>query len=105
MAADALVLPSYREGFGMVLIEAGAMSVPVMASNIIGCNEIVVPGKNGDLVDSQNENSLFEMMKKWIENPEYVNCLSQNSRNMVVDRYSRKIVWKEQLKFYKSLER
>ena len=42
MLTNVLVLPSYREGFGMVLAEAGAMSIPVIASNIDGCNNVVI---------------------------------------------------------------
>lgn len=99
-AADALVLPSYREGFGMVLIEAGAMSVPVIASNIIGCNEIVIPGKNGDLVEPKNVDSLFNIMQRWINNPNYVKKMSLNARGLVVERYSQKNVWNALLAVY-----
>ncbi len=99
-AADALVLPSYREGFGMVLIEAGAMSVPVIASNIIGCNEIVIHGKNGELVEPKNVDCLFDVMQKWIKKTEYVKELSLNARDLVVDRYSHKKVWSALLDVY-----
>lgn len=101
--ANALVLPSYREGFGMVLIEAGAMSVPAIASNIIGCNEIIVTGKNGELVSAKNSDALLETMKKWVETPEYVKNLSTNARNMVEERYSQTIVWQSLLQVYKDL--
>ena len=97
------VLPSYREGFGMVLIEAGAMSVPAIASNIIGCNEIIVPEKNGDLVEAKNIDSLFKMMKKYVECPEYVKDISQNARKMVIERYSQKIVWDNMLATYQKI--
>ena len=103
MVANALVLPSYREGFGMVLVEAGAMSVPAIASDIIGCNEIIINGVNGDLVNPKNEESLFMVMKKWIESPEYVQKLSQNTRKFVEERYSQKMVWNALLEFYKTL--
>ena len=101
--ANALVLPSYREGFGMVLIEAGAMSLPAIASNIIGCNEIIVPGENGDLVEAKNIDSLFNMMKRYIEYPEYVKNLSQSARKMIVVRYSQPQVWSALLEVYRNL--
>ena len=101
--ANALVLPSYREGFGMVLIEAGAMSLPAIASNIIGCNEIIVPGENGDLVEAKNIDSLFNMMKRYIEYPEYVKNLSQSARKMIVERYSQPQVWSALLEVYRNL--
>ena len=100
MNANAIVLPSYREGLGMVLIEAGAMSVPGSASNIIGCNEIIIPGQNGELVEAKNEEALYTTMKKWIENPEYVNTLSKQARNLVIERYSQTIVWEHLLNAY-----
>jgi glycosyltransferase involved in cell wall biosynthesis len=101
--ANALVLPSYREGFGMVLIEAGAMSVPAIASDIIGCNEIIISGKNGELISAKNPDALLETMKKWVESPEYVNQLSLNAREMVMERYSQEIVWRNMLATYQNL--
>lgn len=101
--ANAIVLPSYREGLGMVLIEAGAMSVPGIASNIIGCNEIIIPGKNGELVEAKNEEALYMTMKKWIENPEYVNTLSKQARDLVIERYAQTIVWKHLLNAYNDI--
>ena len=87
----------------MVLIEAGAMSVPGIASNIIGCNEIIIPGKNGELVEAKNEEALYMTMKKWIENPEYVNTLSKQARDLVIERYSQTIVWKHLLNAYNDI--
>lgn len=102
MNANAIVLPSYREGFGMVLIEAGAMSVPAIASNIIGCNEIITPGENGELIEAKNEEALFNTMKKWIEDPEYVTKLANRARKSVTEQYSQDVVWKAQLAVYNS---
>jgi glycosyltransferase involved in cell wall biosynthesis len=87
----------------MVLIEAGAMSLPAIASNIIGCNEIIVPGENGDLVEAKNIDSLFNMMKRYIEYPEYVKNLSQSARKMIVERYSQPQVWSALLEVYRNL--
>ena len=87
----------------MVLIEAGAMSVPAIASDIIGCNEIIISGKNGELISAKNPDALLETMKKWVESPEYVNQLSLNAREMVMERYSQKIVWRNMLATYQNL--
>lgn len=100
LKANAIVLPSYREGLGMVLIEAGAMAVPAIASNIIGCNEIIIPGQNGELVEAKNENALYYTMKRWVEEPEYVNSLAKQARKLVVERYSQTIVWDHLLNVY-----
>ena len=102
-AADAFVLPSYREGFGMVLIEAGAMGLPCITTNITGCNEIIVPGENGSIVEPRDKNALFGEMKRWIENREEVSRMAGNARKMVEDRYECHQVWNNYLKFYHSL--
>lgn len=100
MAANAFVFPSYREGFGMVLIEAGAMGLPCISSDIIGCNEIIVSSKNGDLVPPRNQDALYKKMQEWINNPEKVKAMSSVARKMVVERYEQKKVWTLLLKEY-----
>lgn len=94
MDADAFVFPSYREGFGMVLIEANAMGTPAISSNIIGCNEIIIEGENGTLVPSKDEESLYVKMKEWLNNPDKVRYMSSMCRNSIVERFNRTKVWK-----------
>ena len=103
LAADALVLPSYREGFGMVLIEAGSLGKPCLSSDIIGCNEIIIPGVNGELVPAKDENALYLKMKDWVEHPEKVKRMAANARRLVAERYEQKQVWQALLKEYKRL--
>lgn len=103
-ASDAFVLPSYREGFGMVLIEAGAMGLPCITTNITGCNEIIIPGENGAIVEPRNEEALYEEMKKWLESPDVVKAMAANSRKMVEDRYECHKVWNLYFDTYKSLK-
>ena len=101
--SDSFVLPSYREGFGMVLIEAGAMGVPCITTNIIGCNEIIVPGENGSIIEPNNQEDLFNEMMRWIDNPSIVKRMADNARRMVVQRYECHKVWSLYWEFYKSL--
>lgn len=103
VGSDAFVFPSYREGFGMVLIEANAMGIPAICSDIIGCNEVIVSGKNGEIVPSKDEDSLFEKMKEWIDNPQLVKNMSNEARLLVEQRYDRKDVWKNALDVYLKL--
>lgn len=102
-ASDAFLLPSYREGFGMVLIEAGAMGLPCITTNITGCNEIIIPGENGAIVEPRDEEALYKEMEKWVENPDIVKTMAAKSRKMVEDRYECHKVWEEYYKFYTSL--
>ena len=87
-ASDAFVLPSYREGVGMVLLEANAMDVPCIASDIIGCNDVVTEGVNGELVQPRSADALYHKMKDWAEHREYVEKLAKGCRNYVISRYS-----------------
>lgn len=61
-AIDVLLLPSYREGFGNVVIEAAAMQTPSIVSNIPGPIDTVIAGKTGFLVEVKNEKSLLDAM-------------------------------------------
>lgn len=101
-AANAFVLPSYREGFGMVLIEAGAMGLPCITTNITGCNEIIIPGENGAIVEPRDEDALYEEMKKWLENPDLVSEMAGKARKLVEDRYECHKVWNLYFDTYKS---
>ena len=102
-ASNAFVLPSYREGFGMVLIEAGAMGLPCITTDITGCNEIIVPGENGAAVEPKNAEALYNEMKRWVEHPEMMKKMAGNARSMVEERYECHKVWQQYWDFYKSL--
>lgn len=62
-AMDCLLLPSYREGFGSVVVEAGALGVPVIATDIIGPQESIIDGETGFLVQVKSSDALYEKMK------------------------------------------
>ena len=98
--ADAFVFPTYREGFGMVLIEALAMGTPAISSDIIGCNEIIIENENGTLIPAKDKDALYNVMKKWAENPSVVKRMSELCRNAIVQRYNRPQVWKNYLDEY-----
>ena len=102
-ASNAFILPSYREGFGMVLIEAGAMGLPCITTDITGCNEIIVPEENGAIIEPQNTGALREEMEKWVSNPDMVKKMASNARKMVSERYDNRIVREQYFEFYKSL--
>ena len=102
-ASDAFVLPSYREGVGMVLLEANAMGVPCIASDIIGCNDVVTVGGNGELVQPRRADALYQKMKDWVEHREYVANLARGCRYYVISRYSREDVKRAYYQELKSL--
>lgn len=91
--SDALVFPSYREGFPNVVMQAGAMGLPSIVTDISGCNEIIVEGENGVIIPTKDENALLKAMQQFIENPIFVAALKKNARKMIAERYEQQIVW------------
>ena len=63
---DCIVLPSYREGLARVLLEASGMAIPIIASDVPGCREVIEDGKNGFLCKVKDAGSLAEQIEKMI---------------------------------------
>ncbi|GHT36663.1 glycosyl transferase family 1 [Bacteroidia bacterium] len=102
--SDILVFPSYREGFPNVVMQAGAMELPSIVTNINGCNEIIVDGVNGLIIPPKNVEQLQEKMALLIEDSNLRAQLKQNAREMITSRYEQQYVWNALLEEYKSLE-
>ena len=100
--ADAFVFPSYREGFPNTVLEAGAMSLPSIVTNINGANEIIIPEKNGIIIPSKDSETLYQAMQRFIDEPELLQNMANNARKMVIDRFEQKYIWGELLKVYQS---
>ncbi|MEJ8583322.1 glycosyltransferase family 4 protein [Riemerella anatipestifer] len=101
--ADALVFPSYREGFPNVVMQAGAMGLPSIVSDINGCNEIIIEGKNGWIIPPKNVEELYLAMRRMMEDKKAYLDLKTQSRQMIVDRYQQQVVWEALLQEYKQL--
>jgi len=91
--SNVLILPSYREGFPNVPIQAGAMGLPSIVTDINGCNEIIVDGKNGSIIPPKNADALRATMENYILNPGLQKKLAKNAREMIVSRFEQKVVW------------
>ncbi|MEZ2894020.1 glycosyltransferase family 4 protein [Providencia rettgeri] len=102
--ADCIVLPSYREGMPRVLLEAGAMGIPSITTNVPGCRHIISHQYNGFLCEPQSIDSLCEQMQNMLEidNETYIK-MSENSRVRVEEHYDEKIVVKHSLEAVKNL--
>jgi glycosyltransferase involved in cell wall biosynthesis len=101
--ADALVFPSYREGFPNVVMQAGAMGLPSIVSDINGCNEIIIDGENGHIIPVKNVKSLQQAMENFLENKVYLSKLRNNARPMIQNRYEQSVVWNALLEEYNFL--
>ncbi|WP_291093661.1 glycosyltransferase family 4 protein [Empedobacter sp. UBA6745] len=101
--ANALVFPSYREGFPNVVIQAGAMELPSIVSDINGCNEIIVEGKNGTIIPVKDTDSVLHAMQKLMVDKDYYLRLKNNARTLIQERYEQSVVWDALLDEYNSL--
>lgn len=89
--ADVLVLPSYREGFPNVVLEAGAMQLPVIATDINGSNEAITEEFNGWLVPVQDVDLLAHAMLRAMKAPQLqLREMGKRARARVVERFERK---------------
>jgi glycosyltransferase involved in cell wall biosynthesis len=103
--ANALVFPSYREGFPNVVLQASAMNLPCIVTNINGCNEIIQDGLNGIIIEPKCQNEILKAMNLVLDNPEFLAKLTTNARLSIVSRFSQELVWQELLKNYQSIEK
>lgn len=85
--ADALVFPSYREGFPNVVIEAGAMGLPSIVTDINGSREIIIDGENGVIIPSKDQEALYQAMKDFVEHPDAVAAMAFKARELVASRF------------------
>lgn len=102
--SDALVFPSYREGFPNVVMQAGAMGLPSIVTDINGCNEIIIDGKNGVIIPVKDESAIFDAMDKILSDSTYNAYLQSNSRELIVSRYEQQLVWDAILNEYQKLD-
>ena len=108
--ADALVFPSYREGFPNVPMQAGAMGLPCIVTNINGCNEIIKDGLNGKIIAAplkegtkMMEQSLLNTMQWFIDHREEAKRMGNNARPMIQERYEQRYVWTALKEYYDAL--
>lgn len=101
--SNVLIFPSYREGFPNVVLQAGAMGLPSIVTNINGCNEIIIENKNGIIIPVKNIRAILEAMLLLYNDHKYYNSLRMNARSMVIKRYDQKIVWDALLQEYNIL--
>ena len=101
--ADVFAFPSYREGFPNVVIEAGAMGLPSVVTDINGSNEIIINDENGIIVPPRDAVSLYEAMKLMFEKPDERRRMASMARRLVADRYEHTYVRECLKEFYREI--
>jgi glycosyltransferase involved in cell wall biosynthesis len=100
-AADLLVLPSYREGFGTVIIEASACQLPIIAYKTEGVVDAVLDGNSGVLVSKYDVELLSQEMIRLASNDELRYQMGLNGLEFVRHNYSSDLVSAAWVQFYK----
>ena len=100
--SDALVFPSYREGFPNVVMQAGALNLASIVSDINGCNEIIEHKKNGLIIAPKDSIELYQAMLLLINDEKLLFHLKENARIKITTLYDQNIVWTALLNHYKN---
>lgn len=102
-ASDVFVFPSYREGFPNVVIEAGAMGLPSIVTDINGSREIITDGDNGIIIPPRQTETLRQAMERFITDPDLAKKLSHNGRPMIASRFEQSYVRRCLKDYYKEI--
>ena len=101
--SNILTFPSYREGFPNVVMQAGAMKLYSIVTDINGCNEIVKEGENGTIIPPKNKEALLKKMEETLDQNFFYN--PDSCREIIKRNYERNYVWEKLLLEYQSLEK
>ena len=102
-AADIFCLPSYREGFGMSVLEAGSSELPVIASNIYGLQDSIIAGKTGLFNEKGNIDEISNNILYLINNPSISKQMGADGRIRVQEKFEKKIIVSHVTKYIHSL--
>lgn len=99
-ASDCFVFPSYREGLPNVVLEAGAMGLPSIVTDINGSREIIENGKNGLVIPSKDDDALFDAMVRMVEDNTMRDGMAREARPMIGSRFEQSFVRQCMMDFY-----
>ena len=103
-ASDCFVFPSYREGFPNTVMEAGAMELPCIVTDINGSREIIKDGKNGVIIPSKDVDALYRAMKAMVTDKAKTAHYASQARQMIADRFEQSFVRQCLYEFYEEVE-
>ena len=101
-AANIFCMPSYREGFGTVILEAAAMKVPAVATRIPGLVDAIEDNYSGILVELKNHQDLTAGLKKLLDDEELLASYSNNAYSRTKEHFTHQRISEELIQNYKS---
>ncbi len=104
-AADCFVLPSYREGFPNTVLEAGALDLPSIVTDINGSREIIIEGENGIIIPTHDTKALYKAMRAMVDNPQQRKAMASKARDLVSTRFEQGYVRQCLFDFYDKIIR
>ncbi|TWT70526.1 N,N'-diacetylbacillosaminyl-diphospho-undecaprenol alpha-1,3-N-acetylgalactosaminyltransferase [Crateriforma conspicua] len=102
-ASDIVALPTYREGFPNVALEAAAMERPIVACKVTGCVDAVHDGVTGTLVPPRDSVSLCRALQRYLESPSMRRAHGESARRRVESQFSNVEVWRSIRIMYEEL--
>jgi glycosyltransferase involved in cell wall biosynthesis len=102
-AMDVVALPTYREGFPNVLLEAAAMRLPAVATAVPGCVDALVDGVTGTLVPARDAGALADALLRYARDPELARRHGAQGRERVLREFAQERLWEELLAEYRAL--
>ena len=102
-ASDVFCLPSYREGFGSVIIEAGACGIPSIGSNIYGLSDAIVDGETGILISLKSVNELESAMELLVNDRKLCQKMGKAAYELSKIMFPQDVLTKQLVDLYKDL--
>jgi N-acetyl-alpha-D-glucosaminyl L-malate synthase BshA len=103
--ADCVFQPSYRESFGMVMLEAMACKVPVVASNADGIPEVVIDGETGILADPDDHDALADALVRVCEDDDLAKRFANAGRERAISNFHHSLIVPQYLETYEECAR
>ena len=103
LLADIFVLPSYREGFGVAILEAGALGIPSIGSNIHGIQDAIIDKETGYLFNVGDEADLLIKMDNFIKSPHCKKIMGLNAKKRIEEKFDQRIILHKFINYYKKI--
>jgi glycosyltransferase involved in cell wall biosynthesis len=102
--AELFLLPSRDEPFGLALLEAGLLNIPIMAHAVGGVKEIISPDYDGILITENTALVWYQQLVRFLKNEHEINCLIENFSTTIDKRFSSKVVFSSYIKLFHQVE-